>query len=92
MTNGAWFMADGATAIAAIIRRLPSAIGHQPTTIQTQPPKPLIVKIIEPPHDPTGIADVLIGSLGLTGAIVLMAVVCGVLFAGVMFWFRSRRA
>jgi ABC-type phosphate transport system permease subunit len=53
-------------------------------------PKPLIVKIVEPPHDPTGIADVLIGSLGLTGAIVLMAIVLGVMFAGVLFWFRSR--
>ena len=84
-------MADGTT---AIIGHLRLAISHQPSAItQAQPePKPLIVKIIEPPHDPTGIADVLIGSLGLTGAIVLIAVVCGAMIAGVMFWFRSRSA
>ena len=51
---------------------------------------PIIVKIVEPPHDPTGLADVLIGSLGLTGAIVLAALLMGALFAGVLFWMRSR--
>jgi len=35
---------------------------------------------------------VLIGSLGLTGAIVLAAVVMGAMMAAVMFWFRSRSA
>jgi hypothetical protein len=52
--------------------------------------KPIIVKLLETPHDPTGLADVLIGSLGLTGAIVLLALVSGALFAGVLFWVRSR--
>jgi ABC-type phosphate transport system permease subunit len=51
---------------------------------------PIIVKIVEPPHDPTGLADVLLGSLGLTGVIVLAAVLMGVLMAGVLFWMRSR--
>jgi hypothetical protein len=51
---------------------------------------PIIVKIVEPPHDPTGLAEVLLGSLGLTGAIVLAAVLMGVLMAGVLFWMRSR--
>jgi ABC-type phosphate transport system permease subunit len=56
----------------------------------SQPEPPIIVKIVEPPGDPTGIADVLIGSLGLTGVITLLAVVLGALLAGVMFWVRSR--
>jgi hypothetical protein len=61
--------------------------------LQGQPePKPLIVKIVETPHDPTGISDVLIGSLGLTGAIVLIAIVFGVMFAGVLLWVRSRES
>ena len=58
--------------------------------IQQEKP-PVIVKLIETPHDPTGIADVLIGSLGLTGVIVLLALVSGALFAAVLFWYRSRR-
>ena len=57
-----------------------------------QPASPIIVKIVETPHDPTGLADVLVGSIGLTGAIVLLAVISGALFAAVLFWVRSRRA
>jgi hypothetical protein len=53
---------------------------------------PVIVKIVEEPHDPTGLADVLIGSLGLTGVIVLFAVAAGLLFASLLFWYRSRHA
>jgi hypothetical protein len=54
--------------------------------------KPIIVKIVEAPHDPTGIAGVLIGALGLTGVIVLFAVLLGLVFAGLLFWFRHRQA
>jgi hypothetical protein len=58
--------------------------------IQQEKP-PVIVKLIETPHDPTGIADVLIVSLGLTAFIVLLAIVTGALFAGILFWYRSRQ-
>ena len=54
---------------------------------------PVIVKIITPPKDDSGLsqlAGVLIGSLGLTGAIVLAALLLGALMAGIMFWMRSR--
>jgi hypothetical protein len=57
-----------------------------------QAPSPIIVKIVETPHDPTGLADVLIGSIGLTGAILLLALVIGLLFGSVLFWLRSRSA
>jgi hypothetical protein len=51
----------------------------------------IIVKIVEPPNtDPTGLADVLIKSLGLIGALVVVAVLFGLVTAGLMFWFRSR--
>jgi hypothetical protein len=64
--------------------------------VQTAPPsKPVIVKLISPPQDSTGLstlADVLIGSLGLTGAIVLAAFVMGAVLAAVMYWFRHRSA
>jgi hypothetical protein len=56
-----------------------------------QPSGPIIVKIVEQPNsDPTGLADVLISSLGLIGVLVLIAVLFGVVTAGLMFWFRSR--
>ena len=50
----------------------------------------MIVKLIEPARDPTGLADVLLGSLGLTGVLALAAVVLGAVLAGLMFWVRSR--
>jgi hypothetical protein len=51
---------------------------------------PITVRIIEPPTDPTGLADVLLGSLGLTAVLVLGAIVAGVLLAALMFYIRSR--
>ena len=59
--------------------------------LQTEPSSPIIVKIIEPNKDPTGLADVLIGALGLTGVMVLCAVVAAAVFAAVLFWSRSRK-
>jgi len=59
---------------------------------QSQPSSPIIVKIIEPAKSElSGLSDVLIGSLGLTGVITLAALLMGVLLAGVMFWVRSRQ-
>jgi ABC-type phosphate transport system permease subunit len=69
------------------------ALSAQPLALtQGQPSKPIIVRI---PQDPpkselSGLADVLLGSLGLTGIIVVAAVLLGVVMAGVMFWVRSR--
>ena len=59
--------------------------------LQGQPSAPVIVKIIEPKKDPTGLADILIGALGLTGVLVLLAVVAAAIFAAVLFWSRSRK-
>ena len=70
-----------------------AALSSQPLALaQSQPNKPIIVRI---PQDPpkselSGLADVLLGSLGLTGVIVLAAVLLGAIMAGLMFWIRSR--
>jgi hypothetical protein len=59
---------------------------------QGQPAKPIIVTITEQPakSELSGLADVLLGSLGLTGVIALAAVLLGAAMACVMFWIRSR--
>jgi hypothetical protein len=58
-----------------------------------QPPQPpIIVKLVEPEGDPTGLAAVLIGALGLTGVIVVIAVLLGLVTGAVLFWIRSRSA
>ena len=58
---------------------------------QPPPSSPIIVKLIEPPRNElSGLADVLIGSLGLTGALTLLALALGILVGGVLFFVRSR--
>jgi hypothetical protein len=63
--------------------------------LQDLPANPIIVKIIEPKHDPTGLvrlSEILIGSLGLTGALLLLAALLGAVTAGLMYWVRSRQS
>jgi hypothetical protein len=55
-----------------------------------QTASPIIVKLVEP-HE-KGLGEVLLGALGLTGAIALAAVVLGAVLAAVMYWIRSRSA
>jgi hypothetical protein len=57
-----------------------------------QEPAPIIVEIIEPPKDPTGLADVLVGVLGLSTVLGLATIVIGVAIGGMIFWLRSRRS
>ena len=61
-------------------------------SLQTLQKPPIIVKLVEPPRDPTGLAGVLIGALGLAGAITLVAVVFGIVTGAIIFWVRSRRS
>ena len=56
--------------------------------IQQQPSNPVIVKII--PSKEQSLSDVLVGALGVTGVMVLIAVVAAFVFAGALFWIRSR--
>jgi hypothetical protein len=52
---------------------------------------PVTVRIIEPKSDPTGgLGDVLLRSLGLTGVLVLIAILAGAIFAAILFAVRSR--
>ena len=52
----------------------------------------IIVKLVEPEGDPTGISQVLIGALGLTGVLVVLAFVAALMFGALLFWIRSRSA
>jgi hypothetical protein len=52
---------------------------------------PVIIRLTDPAKSElAGLADILIGSFGLVGALTILAVAAGVLMAGVMFWWRSR--
>lgn len=61
--------------------------------LQQQPPSQgFMVKIMQPPSDIEGLADVLLGSLGLVGLLVVSALVLAGLFAGGLYVYRLKFA
>jgi subtilase family serine protease len=46
---------------------------------------------IAPKNEEAGLADVLLKSLGLTGVMVVIAIVAGLIMAAVLFYWRSRK-
>jgi hypothetical protein len=60
--------------------------------VLTQVTNPIVVRVIEPHVESTTIADVLIGALGLTGALVLVAALCGAILGGVLIGVKLLRA
>jgi len=57
-----------------------------------QPPDSIIVKVVEEPVKSTTIVDVLVGSLGLVGALLLAAVVMGAILGGMLIGIKLFRA
>ena len=57
-----------------------------------QAAEPIIVKVLKEPEDSTTIVDVLVGSLGLTMALLLAAIVLGAVLGGVMIGIKLLRA
>jgi hypothetical protein len=54
---------------------------------------PIIVDITEPPKSElSALSQVLLGSLGLTGVLALMAILLGIGIGGLMFWIKRRSA
>lgn len=51
-----------------------------------------MVQVSQPPPDSASVKDVIVGALGLTGALVLAAVVSGAVLGGLwIFWRKWRR-
>jgi len=57
-----------------------------------QPQEPILVTIIEEPVRETTVVDVLIGAIGLTGALLLAAVLLGAVFGGLFILYRQYSA
>ena len=45
---------------------------------------PIIVQVVQQPVESTSLADVLVGAIGLTGALILLAVLLGAVFGGLL--------
>ena len=52
---------------------------------------PIIVHVIQPQTQSTTLADVLIGAIGLTGLLVLVAIVLGGAFGGILIGIKVLR-
>lgn len=50
-----------------------------------------MVRVVEEPVHETTVVDVLLGSLGLTGVLLLIAAVAGLALGGLMVWLKKRR-
>ena len=57
-----------------------------------QPSNPIVVRVIEEPVESTGISDILIGARGLTGVMLLAAIVLGALLGGILIAVKRLRA
>jgi hypothetical protein len=56
------------------------------------PANPIIVRVVEQPVHETTIADVIFGSLGLVGILVVSAAILGILLGGgLILWKRLRK-
>ena len=71
-----------------MVRRL--GHDHSVSALLALQQAPIVVKLVDPSKD-DGLADVLMKSLGLTGVMVLVAIVAGLVMAGVLFYWRSRK-
>lgn len=61
--------------------------------LQSQPSQPVIVHVIEEkPVESTTAADILIGAIGLTGVLFLIAIVLGGILGAVIIGFKRLRA
>lgn len=53
---------------------------------------PIVVKVVQSPVESTTVADVLIGAIGLTGVLLLCALLLGGMFGGILIGMKLLRA
>jgi hypothetical protein len=56
-----------------------------------QASQPVMARVIEPAVESTTVADILIGALGLTGAMLFAAILLGALLGGVLIGIKKFR-
>ncbi len=52
---------------------------------------PIIVRVVQQPVESTTVADVLVGAIGLTGILILLAALLGALFGGLLIGVKLLR-
>jgi len=68
-------------------------VQQQPPAREAQPITPTIVQIVpEKPAEELGMIDVSLAAFGLTGVIMVAALIAGLIAGAGYIWYRSRRA
>jgi hypothetical protein len=57
-----------------------------------QSAQPIVVRVLEEPVKSTGVSDILIGALGLTGVMLLAALLLGAVLGGILIGVKKLRA
>jgi len=57
-----------------------------------QSAQPIIIKVIDEPVKSTGVGDIILGALGITGVLLLAALLLGALLGGLLIWIKKVRA
>ena len=57
-----------------------------------QSAEPIVVRVLEQPVKSTGVSDILIGALGLTGVMLLAALLLGAALGGILIGVKKLRA
>jgi hypothetical protein len=60
-------------------------------TSTQQGAQPIVVRVMEKPAQETTVGDVLIGSIGLTGVLILVALVLGALLGAILIGIKRLR-
>ncbi len=53
--------------------------------------QPIVVKIVEQPAKETTVVDVLLGSIGVVGLVLILAAVAGLALGGLLVWIQKKR-
>jgi hypothetical protein len=56
-----------------------------------QSSQPIIVHVVQQPVESTTLSDVIIGSIGLTGALLIVALLLGLVLGGILIAFKHLR-
>ena len=54
--------------------------------------QPIVVRVLDEPVKSTGVGDIIVGALGLTGVMLLAALLLGALLGGLLIWIKKLRA
>ena len=57
-----------------------------------QSAQPIVVRVLDEPVKSTGVGDIIVGALGLTGVMLLAALLLGALLGGLLIWIKKLRA